>query len=81
MPKWQDTPFRIEVKANDKISFCQCGKTQNPPYCDGSHAGSGIKPFRETFEEDKVIFICGCGNSKGKPYCDGSHKKLKIDQS
>lgn len=27
---------RVEVKKR-RTAFCRCGKTQNGPYCDGSH--------------------------------------------
>ncbi len=75
--RWQDHSYKIPVKAGEKKSFCSCGKTKNPPYCDGSHKGCGAEPYRVTFEEDKVVSICGCGLSKNMPYCDGSHKCLK----
>lgn len=73
MTHWQDGPYRIEVKAGQKKAICKCGRTQNPPFCDGSHKGTDIEPFRLTFDEDKRISICGCGKSSKLPYCDGSH--------
>ncbi len=72
--RWQDEPFKIEVKAGDKKSFCRCGKTKNPPYCDGSHKGTSVEPYRETFDKDRTVSICGCASSKIMPYCDGSHR-------
>ncbi len=72
---WQDTPYRIQVKSGDKKSICRCGKTQNPPFCDGAHKGTGIEPDRITFNEDQTVAICGCGKSQKMPYCDGSHRK------
>lgn len=73
MTYWQDFPFRMEVKKGEKKAICSCGKTQNPPFCDGSHKGSDKVPYRLSFEEDKRISICGCGKSKKQPFCDGSH--------
>lgn len=69
----RNKPYKIEVKAGEKKSFCHCGQTKNPPYCDGSHKGTGVEPFRVTFEKDQKVSICGCGQSKNMPYCDGSH--------
>lgn len=74
---WQDHPYKIAVTAGEKKSFCSCGQTKNPPYCDGSHKGSLIQPHRVVFEEDQTVSICGCGLSKKMPYCDGSHKSCK----
>ncbi len=71
---WQDRPYRISGKAGETKLFCACGKTNNPPYCDGSHKCSGKEPYKVTFEKDMTISICGCGKSKTLPYCDGSHR-------
>ncbi len=73
---WQEKSFKIEVKAGDKKSFCSCGRTANPPFCDGSHKTSQDVPYRESFDKDQIISICGCGKSKKMPYCDGSHRCL-----
>lgn len=41
-------PFRLEGPAGEVIlesgaaSLCRCGKTQNPPFCDGSHKTCGF---------------------------------------
>ena len=75
MTAWQDGPFKAEIKSGDRKAICACGKTQNGPYCDGSHKGSGIAPTVLNFDEDKTVFFCGCGRSGNKPFCDGSHSK------
>lgn len=74
---WQKFPFKFEVKAGEVKAICACDKTQNPPFCDGSHAGTGISPRVVKFTEDKRVSICGCGASKTMPFCDHSHKALK----
>ncbi len=76
MKGWQKSSYLIDVKAGDRVSFCQCGKSSNPPYCDGSHAGTGDQPCVETFDRDRTVIICGCLESCKKPYCDGSHSRL-----
>lgn len=75
MSGWQDKPFAVDVKAGETKAFCMCGLSKNGPYCDGSHAGSGIKPKVTKFEEDKKVYVCGCRQSKNLPLCDGSHNK------
>ncbi len=75
MAHWQDSPFIIDVKKGDTKAICRCGKTSNPPFCDGSHRGSEFTPNVITFEEDKKVAICGCGKTGNPPFCDGTHRK------
>jgi CDGSH-type Zn-finger protein len=56
-------------------AVCSCGKTGNPPYCDGSHKGTGKEPTIIQIESGKTVAICGCGKSGNLPYCDGSCSK------
>jgi CDGSH-type Zn-finger protein len=55
--------------------WCSCGKSETPPFCDSSHAGTGKKPLEfviRTFEE---VSLCRCGKTGTPPYCDGSHAR------
>ncbi len=54
---------------------CQCGQSANYPFCDGSHAGTGLGPMPFKLTQKETVYLCNCGNSDGKPYCDGSHLK------
>jgi len=72
----QDRPKSITFAAGEKAFFCQCGKSQTFPYCDGTHKGTGQKPMVVTFSEECKKSICHCGKSADFPYCDGSHKIL-----
>ena len=65
-------PLIINETAGVK-KYCRCKQTSTPPYCDGSHEGSGIEPCEVTIEEDKQVQICTCGFSANHPFCDGSH--------
>ncbi len=69
------TPYAIDVKAG-KYFWCACGKSNNQPYCDGSHKGTEFTPIAQEIETDKKVFWCGCKHSTNAPFCDGSHKKL-----
>lgn len=76
MAGWQSKPFEIQAKPGETIAFCMCGKSQNGPYCDGSHKGSGISPKVVTYDKDTTLHACGCQQSKNKPLCDGTHKSI-----
>jgi CDGSH iron-sulfur domain-containing protein 3 len=56
--------------------WCACGKSQNQPFCDGSHKGGGFGPLKVTIAEAKTVAWCGCKHSKTGAFCDGSHGKL-----
>ena len=71
----QGYPYEIDGKAGAAIYLCQCGKSTNPPYCSGAHAGTGIEPLAHTPEKDGKLYVCGCGKTANKPFCDGSHTK------
>ncbi len=69
-------PKMMEMQPGEYF-WCACGKSSTQPFCDGTHAGSGIIPVRTLIEEKKQVFWCMCRKSKDKPFCDGTHKKLK----
>ena len=56
--------------------WCACGRSKSQPFCDGSHAGTGIEPKMVTITEAKTVAWCACKHSKRQPFCDGSHAKL-----
>ncbi len=56
--------------------WCACGKSQNQPFCDGSHRVTEFKPLAFTIDEKKDVWLCQCKHSSNKPYCDGTHRTL-----
>ena len=44
-------PIKVELEAGKNYFWCQCGLSQSQPFCDGSHAGTDIKPLRFTAEK------------------------------
>lgn len=56
--------------------WCACGRSQNQPFCDGSHRVTEFKPVAFTIEEKKEVWLCQCKHSSNKPYCDGTHRTL-----
>ena len=56
--------------------WCACGKSQNQPFCDGSHKLEGkFRSMKYLAEETKEVYFCGCKMTKHPPFCDGSHSK------
>tara|TARA_Y100000590_G_C15705675_1_gene1008488 strand:+ start:1545 stop:1802 length:258 start_codon:yes stop_codon:yes gene_type:complete len=72
----QKSPYMVEVKEGKAYFWCQCGKSNSQPFCDGSHKGSAFSPIKFVSDKDKKVFFCGCKHSNLKPMCDGSHKNL-----
>ncbi len=72
----QKAPFKIMVEAGKKYYWCSCGLSQNQPFCDSSHKGSGLKSVMFEAKESKVIYFCGCKYSKNGVLCDGAHNKI-----
>jgi len=56
--------------------WCACGRSKSQPFCDGSHAGTGLQPKMVTITEPKTVAWCACKHSKNQPFCDGSHARL-----
>lgn len=71
----QKSPYVMEVEPGN-YAWCQCGKSQNQPFCDGSHKGTGFSPKVVTIEEKKQVAFCGCKQTAHAPFCDGTHAKL-----
>ena len=66
----------IEQLIPGRHAICACGETKRPPYCDGSHSGTGITPqILDIGETGQTIAWCTCNASGNKPMCDGSHKE------
>jgi len=73
-------PKKVSLEAGKSYSWCRCGRSQNQPFCDGSHRGTDFKPLSFTAEETGDVFLCQCKHTGNAPYCDGTHARLKIDQ-
>ncbi|GAA5214780.1 glutamate synthase-related protein [Corallincola platygyrae] len=76
---FDNKPKKIELNKGDEYYFCACGRSGNQPFCDGSHAGTDIKPLAFKADQDEG-YLCMCKHTKNPPYCDGSHKQFAPDQ-
>ena len=68
-------PCVMEMEAGT-YWWCSCGKSEEQPFCDGSHKGSCFSPIKVELNDNRKIAWCGCKKSEKQPYCDGAHKKL-----
>ena len=59
--------------------WCACGHSDNQPYCDGSHAGTGMGPTQLLTTEKEKVALCQCKHTAKPPMCDGAHKRLPDD--
>jgi len=66
----------VEVAYPGDYMYCACGRSKTQPFCDGSHAGTGIEPIPIQIKEAGQVAWCLCKHSKTKPFCDGSHSRL-----
>lgn len=56
--------------------WCACGRSQNQPFCDGSHKATQIKPVKFEIAEDRKVALCMCKQTGNPPFCDGTHHSL-----
>ena len=71
----QKSPYVMEIQPG-KYAWCACGLSNQQPYCDGSHKGTGYSPVIEEVSISKKVAWCGCKASSNAPFCDGTHSKL-----
>ena len=72
----QKLPFAVDVEAGKSYFWCACGRSQNQPFCDGSHQVTEFLPIKFDAAESTTLYFCGCKNSGNKPLCDGTHNSL-----
>jgi len=70
------SPLEVDVKAGESYWWCSCGHSKNQPWCDGSHAGTGMGPKEYTAPRDRTLWLCTCKQTQKGPFCDGAHNSL-----
>ena len=71
----QKAPYVLDLEPGTYY-WCSCGRSNNQPFCDGSHKGSEFTPEKVEIEEKKKVALCGCKHSKNGAFCDGTHAEL-----
>lgn len=69
-------PAKVTLEEGKDYFWCQCGRSKNQPFCDGSHAGTGIEPLKFTADKNGDAALCQCKSTANGPFCDGSHTRL-----
>ncbi|MDA3823789.1 MAG: CDGSH iron-sulfur domain-containing protein [Bacteroidales bacterium] len=67
--------MKLETKAG-LYFWCTCGRSEDQPYCDGSHFGTSFLPMPVQIDDLKIVKWCTCKMTKTPPYCDHTHRKL-----
>lgn len=73
-------PKGVELKKGEDYYFCTCGRSNNQPFCDGSHKGTSFTPKAFQAEDDGTAYFCACKHTANAPFCDGTHKKFTSEQ-
>lgn len=72
----QKGPYIVDVEAGKTYYWCQCGRSNKQPFCDGSHSETEFTPMEYKAEDTRAVLFCGCKRSGRKPVCDGSHSRI-----
>ncbi len=73
-------PIAVELKTGKEYYFCTCGRSNNQPFCDGSHKGTSFTPKAFTADKNEKAYLCQCKHTNNAPFCDCTHKKFSAEQ-
>jgi CDGSH-type Zn-finger protein len=65
-------PYEVRVEEGRTYRWCRCGLSTTQPWCDESHAGTGMEPIEFVAPISEVFFMCGCKASDNPPFCFGN---------
>jgi CDGSH-type Zn-finger protein len=69
-------PSILELQPGKTYWWCACGRSQNQPFCDGSHAKTDFSPIEFRVDTKKNFALCRCKRTADSPWCDGTHSGL-----
>jgi sterol desaturase/sphingolipid hydroxylase (fatty acid hydroxylase superfamily)/CDGSH-type Zn-finger protein len=70
-------PIFVELEKGNRYLWCQCGKSKDQPFCDGSHHGTKFKPLLFEVKRTGKTKLCNCKKTGVGPFCDDSHLKFQ----
>ncbi|MEC9485399.1 MAG: CDGSH iron-sulfur domain-containing protein [Candidatus Izemoplasma sp.] len=70
-----DGPQKVTLEKGKTYLWCQCGRSDTQPFCDGSHKETEFTPKKFSPKETGDYYLCMCKQTSNQPYCDGSHRK------
>ena len=73
-------PTTVELDADTEYHWCACGRSNNQPFCDGSHRGTSFTPVAFKPDASGEAWLCMCKHTGAPPYCDGTHARLTQQQ-
>jgi CDGSH-type Zn-finger protein len=80
---FHNKPKGVTLNADESYYICQCGKSKEGVFCDGSHEDTKCPttclPKKVVVEKTKSYHICMCKASKNMPFCDGTHSYYTED--
>jgi 2-polyprenyl-6-methoxyphenol hydroxylase-like FAD-dependent oxidoreductase len=66
----------IAVEEGKTYKWRRCRRSRSQPFCDESHAGTGIEPVMFTTKKTETVIFCGCKETGDAPFCNGTHNVL-----
>jgi CDGSH-type Zn-finger protein len=73
MSEANKTGMPIRITLEPGIYYrCTCGKSQNLPFCDGTHSSGRQAPIRFEITAKQKVYLCTCGQTQTQPFCDQS---------
>ncbi len=69
-------PALLQLERDKAYFWCTCGRSRQQPFCDGSHAGTGLQPLRFSPAKSQTFWLCNCKYTRTPPYCDAAHNRL-----
>ena len=77
---FNNRPKSVALEADVEYFICQCGRSKDGVFCDGSHEGTECLPKAVTLKKTNTYHICLCKTSHNFPFCDGNHSYYTDDE-